>query len=227
MRYDELEHTPEYRLVKTHVVEGVDPAETMSSELRGFLEKAREYYADLLGRQELKSLTMALEGKYIPTSTGRGPINNPESLPTGLYRDAFPNVMTLISKAIEQVARLQEEDNFVAQHSARIEQDLLASGIEPEEAETLSTIRFFSNERGEYGSGLETASLASDTWETDEKLANLYLDRMGHIYGPDERTWEKKLPDIDLYGKNLSGTDVALFSRSSTVADGCAANNDR
>ena len=319
MRYDEFEHTPEYRLVKTHVVEGVDPAETTSSELRGFLEKAREYYANLLGQRELKSLTMALEGKYIPTSTGGGPINNPESLPTGrnlygfdptkiptkaayesgkelmdsliadfyynhsryptkvtfnlwsietmrhlgvlesqilhaigakpvwddngkvigteivpfselrrprvdvvasptgLYRDAFPNVMTLISKAIEQVAQLQEDDNFVAQHSARIEQDLLESGIEPEEAETLSTIRFFSNERGEYGSGLETASLASDTWETDEKLANLYLDRMGYIYGPDEKTWGKKLPDIDLYGKNLSGTDVALFSRSSNI----------
>jgi len=90
--------------------------------------------------------------------------------PTGLYRDAFPNVMTLISKAIEQVAQLQEDDNFVAQHSAWIEQDLLEFGIEPEEAETLSTIRCFPNERREYGSGLETAGLSLDTWETDEKL---------------------------------------------------------
>ena len=319
MRYDELEHTPEYRLVKTHVIEGVDPAETTPSELRAFLEKAGEYYANLLGQQELQSLLMALEGKYIPTSTGGGPINNPESLPTGrnlygfdptkiptkaafesgkelmdsliadfysnhgryptkvtfnlwsietmrhlgvlesqmlhaigakpvwddngkvigteivpfsklrrprvdvvasptgLYRDAFPNVMMLISKAIERVAQIQEDDNFVARHAALVEQDLIDAGIDSKEAQTLSTIRFFSNERGEYGSGLETTSLASDTWETDEKLANLYLNRMGYIYGPDEKTWGKKLPGIDLYGKNLSGTDVALFSRSSNV----------
>lgn len=136
---------------------------------------------------------------------------------TGLYRDAFPEVMQRLAKAIEQIAALKEESNFVWRNSQRIQEELIAEGVDQQEAEYLSTVRVFSNASGNYGSGVEDAVLASDTWENDSKIADLYLSRMGHFYGSDNSRWGQKLENINLYAKQLSGTDVAMFSRSSNV----------
>jgi len=136
---------------------------------------------------------------------------------TGLYRDAFPNIMMMIAKAIEEVAQLKEENNFVYRHAAKLKTELMTEGMDEKKANTLSTIRIFSNESGNYGTNVASASMASDTWKAEDKLARLYLSRMGFFYGSDENTWGEKLPDVDLYAKNLSGTDIALFSRSSNV----------
>ncbi len=136
---------------------------------------------------------------------------------TGLYRDAFPNIMMMIAKAIETVARLKEDNNFVYRHASKLKAELLAKGMNEAEADTLSTIRIFSNESGNYGTNIASASLASDTWKAEDKLAKLYLSRMGFFYGSDEKTWGKKRADIDLYAKNISGTDAVVFSRSSNV----------
>jgi len=136
---------------------------------------------------------------------------------TGLYRDAFPNIMMMIAKAVEKIAALKEENNFVYRHANKIRADLIAEGMTEKDANKLSTIRIFSNESGNYGTNIAKASIASDTWNGEDKLAKLYLSRMGFFYGSDEKTWGEKLPNVDLYAKNLSGTDVALFSRSSNV----------
>ncbi len=136
---------------------------------------------------------------------------------TGLYRDAFPNLMIMLSKAIEDVSKLKEENNYVYIHSQKIQKELIAEGIEETQAATLSTMRVFSNESGNYSTNLAGASSASDTWDGDAKLAKLYLSRVGYFYGSDDNTWGKKLPNVDLYAKNLSGTDAAIFSRSSNL----------
>ncbi|MCF6323224.1 MAG: cobaltochelatase subunit CobN [Gammaproteobacteria bacterium] len=136
---------------------------------------------------------------------------------TGLYRDAFPNIMMMIAMAIEGVAKMKEENNFVYRHTNQLKAELMAEGIDETEANKLSTIRIFSNESGNYGTNIASASMASDIWNTEDKLATLYLSRMGFFYGSDETTWGEKLSDVDLYAKNISGTDVALFSRSSNV----------
>ena len=134
---------------------------------------------------------------------------------TGLYRDAFPNVMLMLAKAIKEVAELKEEHNFIYQNTLALKDTLIKEGQTPEEAEYLSSVRIFSNESGAYGSGLADASLASDTWEKDSKLAYMYLKRMGYAFGSDAKRWSDKVPD--LYGKALSGTDAVLFSRSTNL----------
>jgi len=78
-------------------------------------------------------------------------------------------------------------------------------------------LRIFSNETGAYGTGLAGGSLASDTWQDDSKLANLYLERMGFGFGKDEARWSENLSDTGLYSKVLSGTDGVVFSRSSNL----------
>jgi len=141
---------------------------------------------------------------------------------TGLYRDAFPNVMLWIAKAIDKVAKMKEDNNFVYRHATALKSELLEKGKSEEDADYLSSIRIFSNETGNYGTGLAGSALASDTWETDDKLANLYLDRMGFAYGYDEKRWSENVSDTlgegeGLYSKVLSGTDGVIFSRSTNL----------
>lgn len=134
---------------------------------------------------------------------------------TGLYRDAFPNVMLLIAKGVEQVAQLKEENNSVYANSQRLQKALLKQGKTAEDARYLSSVRIFSNQSGTYGSGLADTSLASDSWEKDDKLADLYLKRMGYAFGSDEKRWNEQ--SSNLYRDNLSGTDAVVFSRSTNL----------
>nr|WP_050996230.1 cobaltochelatase subunit CobN [Catenovulum agarivorans] len=136
---------------------------------------------------------------------------------TGLYRDAFPNVMLWMAKAIREVTELKEANNSLWDNSQKVKAQLLEQGISEDDAVYMSSVRIFSNESGNYGSGLGGSTIASDTWETDSKLADLYLSRMGYAYGDDNSRWGEKLADADLYAKQLSGTDIALFSRSSNM----------
>ncbi len=136
---------------------------------------------------------------------------------TGLYRDAFPNVMLWLAKAIDKIAKMKEENNFVYRHTNALKAELLATGKSVDDANYLSSIRIFSNETGNYGTGLAGASLASDTWEDDSKLANLYLSRMGYAFGSDEKRWSENVADSNLYSKVLSGTDAVIFSRSTNL----------
>ena len=140
---------------------------------------------------------------------------------TGLYRDAFPNVIEWMAEAIAKVARLKEEGNTLYKHAQKTQSELEKEGMNAEQAEYLSTVRIFSNKSGTYGTGLGSGVMASDTWEKDDKLSKTYLDRMGYYYGAKQgkgkSQWSKKVENVDLYGKTLSGTDLAVFSRTSNL----------
>lgn len=152
---------------------------------------------------------------------------------TGLYRDHFPNVMRWLAQAAAQAAALNEPDNPVAAHSREIEARLITRSVEAGLARRLADTRIFSNQSGSYGTGLDDATLASDTWGSvgkrgkedrkagDKKLADLYLSRMQYAYGPDEKEWGS-LPTgaaqgVNLYAENLKGVQAALLSRSSNL----------
>ena len=139
---------------------------------------------------------------------------------TGLYRDAFPNVMLLLAKAIKDIAELKEESNSVYKNAQALKAELLEKGSSEEDALYLSSVRIFSNETGAYGTGLDGATLATDTWEQDDKLADLYMARMGYAFGADASRWSEKVDEKtvgNLYGKVLSGTDGVIFSRSTNL----------
>ncbi|WP_444996935.1 cobaltochelatase subunit CobN [Aliikangiella sp. IMCC44359] len=136
---------------------------------------------------------------------------------TGLYRDAFPNVVQRLASAIKQITELKEANNSVWDNSQRIKANLISEGYSEDEAVYLSSIRIFSNASGQYGSGTDGPVFASDTWENDKKIADNYLSKMGAAFGTDPKRWGEQLDGLDLYGKQLSGTDVAMFSRSSNI----------
>ncbi|GAA5142239.1 cobaltochelatase subunit CobN [Thalassotalea piscium] len=164
-----------------------------------------------------------IDTEVIPYSELKRPRIDVVISATGLYRDAFPNVMLWLAKAIDKVAKMKEDNNFVYRNASALKSELLAQGKSAEDANYLSSIRIFSNETGNYGTGLAAGSLASDTWETDDKLANLYLDRMGFAYGHDEKRWSENVSETfgeeggGLYSKVLSGTDGVIFSRSTNL----------
>ena len=136
---------------------------------------------------------------------------------TGLYRDAFPNVVLRLAEAVKQVAELKEANNSIWENSQRVKAELLAEGMSEEDADYFSTVRVFSGESGTYGSGVDDAVRASDTWETDAKIADNYMAKMGNAYGADPARWGEKVDGVNIYGKQLSGTDVAMFARSSNL----------
>ena len=133
---------------------------------------------------------------------------------TGLYRDNLPQVMNLIQNAINMVAKLNEKNNHVFASAQKIKAGLIKKGIDPEKAEIYSTVRLFGVESGEYGTDLPEASLASGSWEGDEKLAKLFINRMGTMFGTGKGTRNVKLDNIDLFTENLRGVKAAVLSRS-------------
>ena len=155
---------------------------------------------------------------------------------TGLYRDHFPNAMQQLARAVQLAAQAEgpgEEANPVAAHTRSIAAKLRAQGMADKAALAAAQTRIFSSESGNYGTGLDNATLASDSWqgkkEGDRKLAQLYLSRMQYAYGPDESTWGS-LPTagntgekgqggkaLNLYAEHLRGTEGAVLSRSSNL----------
>ena len=144
---------------------------------------------------------------------------------TGLYRDHFPNAMRQLAKAVALAAAADEPDNPVAAHTREVEARLARQGVPEAERRNAARTRIFSSESGNYGTGLDDATLATDTWkgkaEGDRKLAALYLRKMQFAYGPDEATWgqaqQGALRGINLYAEQLKGTQGAVLARSSNL----------
>ena len=144
---------------------------------------------------------------------------------TGLYRDQFPNAVRQLARAVELAAGAEEEDNVVAANTRRIEAELGAQGVDAAAAGNAARTRIFSSASGRYGTGLDDATLASDTWgdraEGDGKLAALYLDKMQYAYGPDQAHWGERgvagKHEVNLYASQLKGTDGAVLSRTSNT----------
>ncbi len=158
-----------------------------------------------------------VDSEIIPASELKRPRVDVVLSATGLYRDAFPNIMQYLAKGIEKIAKLKEEGNPVWRNSQRIAEELKAEGIEAEEAEYLSSVRVFSNAPGKHGSGADDATFASDTWEDDKVIADLFMNNMGSYYGSDNERYGKKVENVNLFAKQLSGTDIAMHSRSSNL----------
>ncbi len=122
-----------------------------------------------------------------------------------------------------------KEDNPLHANSREIAARLVKQGVPEAAARAASETRIFSSESGRYGTGLDDAALATDTWkgkaEGDRKLARLYLERMQFGYGTDESAWgskgiagaEGKATGLNLYAEHLKGTEGAVLSRTSNL----------
>ncbi|WP_180174369.1 MULTISPECIES: cobaltochelatase subunit CobN [unclassified Acinetobacter] len=133
---------------------------------------------------------------------------------TSVYRDQFDGFIRLLAQAMSKLAQLDEADNPIYTHSQQLEKALIAQHISPEQAQSLSRLRIFSNAPGEYGSGFSQQILTDDQWDQEQQLASTFLNRLQYAYG--EQTWGEQLP-VNMFAENLKGVEMAIMSRSSNV----------
>jgi|BioPla2DNA2_1021312.scaffolds.fasta_scaffold09206_3 cobaltochelatase CobN len=134
---------------------------------------------------------------------------------SGLYRDIYGSKLQLIEKAVRLAAAADDgaTPNYVKEHTEAIYRSLIEAGYTDEEAHRLSLARIFSPPPDSYNTNTDHAIGASDTWEDRQKIADLFISRMSHIYGLD--TWGEQYTDV--FKENLGDVDCGVFSRSSTL----------
>lgn len=179
--------------------------------VRSRLPLARLKAARNFGRDDISGV------EVIPASELKRPRIDVVVSVTGLYRDTFPGTMMRIAEAAEKVAALDEPRNALRRNALALRQMLGAQGVPDDEADKLSKVRVFSSQVGQYGNGVSDTVAASGTWDDDGKVARNYLERLGYYFGTDESAWGSKRAGLDLYAKNLAGTDAVMFSRTTNL----------
>lgn len=134
---------------------------------------------------------------------------------TSVYRDQFDGFMGLLADAIARLIAL-DDGNIIALNSQTTETELISKGISQAEAKTLAEPRIFSNQPGDYGTGVTSLAMDSTSWEGDGALAKQYLARLQYGYG--RSGWGISVGQgINLFGQQLKGVDAAIMSRSSNL----------
>lgn len=130
---------------------------------------------------------------------------------TALYLNDYPYTLDVLDKAIRLAATANDTTylNYVKLNSEAIYQQLIALGYNETEAREASTSRIFSQEPGNHHNPLEDAIVMSDTWESDEKLADSYIETFGNAYG----LGGSSVHMSDLYSMNLASSQIAMFRR--------------
>lgn len=143
-------------------------------------------------------------------------------VPSGLYRDLFPNLMDLLDKAVSLAKEQDEEDNILRANILKTKKMLIDKGISEDKAEKLASVRLFTVPSGAYGTNLEKVIPLSNTWDNEKQVADVYFMRMSYMYG--QGFWGDKIQSTDLedisltlFKNALSGTKVAIHSRSGNV----------
>ncbi len=103
---------------------------------------------------------------------------------SGFFRDAFPNVVTLLDRAVALAADQDESDaeNYVRAATLADERARRATGASAEDARRRSRFRIFGNKPGAYGTGI-LKLIADGTWSQRRDLADVYLAAGSFAYG--------------------------------------------
>jgi len=135
---------------------------------------------------------------------------------SGLFRDAFPNMVDLIDEGIEIIASLDEsgEENYLIRHLQEDLMDYLREGLSQKEARKRALIRVFGCPPGNYGAGVGEL-VESSRWSTREDLARAYVSWGCHAYGRHFKG--EKVPE--LFQKRLAKLDVTVKSHDSRELD--------
>ncbi|MFA5398180.1 MAG: cobaltochelatase subunit CobN [Methanogenium sp.] len=134
---------------------------------------------------------------------------------SGTYRDMYSSRLELIDKAIRLAAEAEDgaTPNYVKQNSQEMYATLIAAGYDEATARTLSYARIFCPPPESYSSGIEHAIGASDSWNDPAKIAELYINNMGHVYSGG--IWGEQYTDV--FRNNLKDVDACIFSRTSNL----------
>jgi cobaltochelatase CobN len=93
---------------------------------------------------------------------------------SGLFRDLFPNLLTLMDQAA-QLAQKQDDEggNVMAAHSRKVAAALTARGISAEEAQRMASVRIFGVPSGAYGTQIEKLIPLTNAWQNEKEVADV------------------------------------------------------
>ena len=137
-------------------------------------------------------------------------------VPSGLYRDAFPEKLKLIDRAIRLAAAANDtmNGNYVMENSEEIFEALNTTGNYAEEdVAYLSASRIFLEAPGTYGPNLDYVVSASGTWDNSLVIGETFLARMHYIYG--DEVWG--IPGEEVFMLNLAQTDMIVHNTNSNL----------
>ncbi|WP_343669337.1 cobaltochelatase subunit CobN [Chitinophaga sp.] len=128
---------------------------------------------------------------------------------SGFFRDAFPDVISLLNAVVEKVAMLDEpvEQNPIRKRYLAEKQEWINKGLDETKAHKRSLFRVFGAKPGAYGAGLQ-AVIDEKNWQTREDLAKIYINWSGYAYGADRtgesahEVFEKRLSDLQIVMHN-------------------------
>lgn len=133
----------------------------------------------------------------------------------GFFREMFPNLMDLLSKAFRVVGNLQEDINFnfIKKHSL----DILDTQKDAPNAQFLrkaANCRIFGPPSSEYGTRL--LPLVEDSvWEKEDDLTEVFISSMSHLHGENMHAVSAK----DIYKSHLKNVSLVSQVRSSQDYD--------
>lgn len=133
---------------------------------------------------------------------------------SGFFRDAFPNLIHLLTKAITSLAQYEEPgmDNTIRHHVITRQHALIAEGKAPAIAWQQACQRIFGNAAGHYGSGLASL-LEHGQWQNREALAEAYIRWGGYAWRStgDDQLEQYAAPDN--FKDQLRQLDAVLHNR--------------
>jgi cobaltochelatase CobN len=140
---------------------------------------------------------------------------------SGLFRDAFPNLVRLINDAVALAARLEEplDRNFVRAHIARDTALMVrpeGGGLSTDEAARRAGLRVFGSKPGAYGAGL-LPLIDGRNWQTVADLTEVYLTWGSYAYtGAAEDDGREEL---DAFRLRLARTQVVAQNQDNREHD--------
>lgn len=144
---------------------------------------------------------------------------------SGLFRDLFGNVLTLLDQAAQLAQQQDDSDNPLQAHTQKLAADLQQRGLPVQEAQRLASVRIFGVPSGAYGTNIEKLIPLSNAWQNEQQVAEVFINRMSHPFG--QGYWggdsAEGAPAMDarlrheVFRQALSGSKIALHSRSSNL----------
>jgi len=137
-------------------------------------------------------------------------------VPSGLYRDVFPEKLKLIDRAIRLATEANDTiyDNYVRENSEEIFEALNTTrNYAEEDAAYLSASRIFLEAPGTYGPNLDSVVSARGTWDSSSVIGKTFITRMHYIYG--DGVWG--IPGEEVFMLNLAQADTIVHNTNSNL----------
>ncbi len=171
---------------------------------------------------ELDALTIELEDGQIITRPRIDVVIQTSSI----LRDMVPHFADLIDEASCMAGSLDEpfECNFIHKHTRERMEELkkeVAGDLSEHEIYRMASFRVFSSPPGTAGTGVGLA-LDASAWETDDDLAETYINWAGYAYGSDLNGKAARVAGMQahrIYADNLKKLDVSYMRQYSPEYD--------